>query len=101
MTVDANLICAFLNRAAKVSAAYDYSVDCKVKDTCSIARVYFANKLLDLGSDCEDVTKLQNHVDCYSYPTVNPPGPTTQVCPITITEPSVAACSDINITVVQ
>lgn len=99
--MDANLMCALFNRAAKVSIAYDFGVECKVKDTCAIARVYFAQKLLDLGTDCDGVVTLQNHVDCSSFPEVLPPSPSTQSCPITISELGVVACKDINITVVQ
>lgn len=99
--MDANLICAMMNRALKVTNAYDYKVNCTATDACSVARTYFAQKLLDLGVECDETTILEKHVACQSFPSVPPNVVTTESCAVTITEADPVSCRTVAITVVQ
>ena len=99
--MDANLICAMMNRALKVTNAYDYKVNCTATDACAVARVYFAQKFLDLGADCDENTILEKHVGCNRFPDAEPNVVVTESCAVTITETDPVSCRTVTITVVQ
>lgn len=90
-----------MSRAAKVAKAYDYKTRCGVNDACSVARTYFAQKFLDLGTSCEDVSTLEKHVACVQFPAVLPNSIVYDSCPVTITEAEPTECRAVTITVVQ